>query len=55
LLFISSHPQEKFKTKRQKITEQIDETELDIGFSFMTEEDMKNANFPQPHVWKENT
>lgn len=33
--------------KCKKITQEIDETELDIGYSFMTEDDMVQANFPQ--------
>ena len=36
-----------FVTKCKKITQEIDETELDIGYSFMTEDDMVQANFPQ--------
>jgi len=38
---------DKFVTKCKKITQEIDETELDIGYSFMTEDDMVQANFPQ--------
>lgn len=38
---------DKFVTRCKKITEEIDETELNIGYAFMTEEDMENANFPQ--------
>ena len=34
-------------THCKRITEEIDETELDIGYTFMTEEDMENANFPK--------
>ena len=42
--------QDKFVTRCKKITEQIDETELDIGYTFMTEADMEAASFPQPPV-----
>lgn len=41
---------DKFITRRKKITQQIDETELNIGYQFMTEEDMTDAGFPQPLV-----
>ena len=40
-------PEDEFVTRCKRITQQIDETELDIGYSFMTEEDMQEANFPQ--------
>ena len=36
----------------KKITQEIDETELDIGYSFMTVEDMENEGYPQFHVYK---
>ena len=35
----------KFVTKCQRITEQIDESTVDIDYQFMTEEDMKAENF----------
>lgn len=44
----SQHPlKDKFVTKCKKITQEIDETELNIGYAFMTEDDMQAANFPQ--------
>lgn len=40
---------DKFVRRCKKITQEIDETELDIGYSFMTVEDMENEGYPQ---WK---
>lgn len=37
--------QAKFVTKCHRITEQIDESTIDIDYQFMTEEDMKKENF----------
>lgn len=39
-------------TRCRRITEQIDETELDIEYAFMTEEDMQEEGFPQPPVYQ---